>query len=114
MSSAEAAEETPKTRRPRPQGMSQGEAAIVDAIDDLREEVRALRAQAPTGRQLILAVLVVAGMFFANQVYLTSGLLATRGVDLGDAADATKKVVGAASDAVPTEPSVTPAEVPGG
>jgi hypothetical protein len=106
-------------RKPRPPGLSAGESLLADKLDDVVEEVRALREKAPSPRLLIGAILFFFSMQSATTVYVISALISTRGVDMGAAADATRTVVTAGASApatvtTTTETVTSPAEVPGG
>lgn len=96
--------------RRRPAGITPGESMMGDKLDDLTAEVRALREKAPSPTLLLGAALGFFGMMFASQVYLISGLLATRGVDLGAAAGATSEVVHAGASAAPSTTTTTTTE----
>lgn len=97
-----AAEEQPRRRRSPPAGLSADTLYLGEKLDAVEERVARLEAKAPSPKMLIAgalsAVLLVFGIQAATTVYLISGLLATRGVDVTEAADATKKVVGAGAD----------------
>ena len=76
----------------RPPGLSAAEAAVVDALDDVREELRLLREMSVSPKQFLAACVLAALMFFASQVYMVSLIAESRGVDSGRAANATKTV----------------------
>lgn len=112
-------------RKPKPTGLSVGEVYLGEKLDDLGDEVRALREKAPSPKMLLTAGIVLVGMFFASQVYMVSLIAESRGVDTSAAAGATKVVVGAGSDAakaavledaplppVPVEPAAAPEAPP--
>jgi hypothetical protein len=82
------------TRR-RPSGISVGEAALLDKMDDLVAEMRLMREKVPSQKVLLGAVMFVFVMMFASQVYMVSLLAESRGVDTGAAASATKVVLDA-------------------
>ena len=94
---------TPRARKTRPIGLTLGEAYIGERLDDVVDELRALREKAPSPKLLISGllggVMIVFGIQAATTLFLSSGLLQTRGVDVTIAAEATKKVVAAGAEA---------------
>lgn len=104
------------TARPRraPAGLSPGESLIAEKLDDLVDEVRALREKAPSPKLLIAAGLALLTLQAAETVYLVGLIAESRGVDTSRAAQATTVVVGAAREAAPSEATEEPPGGPAG
>ena len=107
MPSTEPAQDPVKPRRTKPAGLSVEGVYLGEKLDDLADEVRALREKAPSPKLLVGAALVLVGMFYASQLYIVGLIATSRGVDVAPAAESAKKVVGAgaAAGSVVAEPA---------